>query len=578
MIKQLVILFLLSGSIFAACIGSVSHYVPAVVGNSGGLVNVTITLANGSGNTYISIYPRIGTMTQDSIDTAISYAKKISNYNQTCDMYLTFGEPNTEGLIDGPSAGASLTTMIYALINNAPLRQDTIITGTIDSMGNVGPVGGVYEKVKGAAARGAKFFISPRESVYDMLLLKKLEVQYGIKIMQAETEDEILGFMINNRAIAEPDTISKNRPIPQVPAYNSSGIEVFRSVSAAFLEKEIREIEKLGDSNEQAAAIRSFYQNEIRRQQTMLDKGYYFSAANEAFLNYIDMMTVEAIDSPRIDINKKKINVTNCLNNLPNKTMTETNFELIIGAELRKSWGLNNIKKVEIKDTDLAEDKYSQYNTLSYSQAWCEVAVELIKAVNNTNTSNQVNEALLKDQSKEMLQKAVEAFGNSTDEDLKSRLNIATESDKKGKYGASIFDSVYVIEMSKLANQGRVSASDIKDRAGQLLNETRISLWGKVYQSQAAFLYNDGDYSGSYKIARMASGLDEAVEKMNINFQNKTSPTLVVEEPTNTTNPYLALGAALLAVIAIVAIASRVIKGDGNGRAYNQRARKAYRA
>ncbi len=576
----IVVVLIFASAGFASCGGQISQNVPAVVGNSGSLVNVTMNLGPGNGNIYTSIYPRIGTMTQDSIETAIKYAENISNSDQNCNLYITFGSPNTEGLIDGPSAGAALTTMTYAMLTNQHMRQDTIITGTIDESGNVGQVGGVYEKVKGAAENGAKYFITPPQTVYDMILLKKLEEQYGIKVLQTESEEEVIGFMLHNENISQPDTIAKSRPIPtNISQYNSTKIEDFRKIASDFLQKESNQINNLPSDNSESLSIKKFYQNEITRQQTIFDKGYYFSAANEAFLNYIDMMTVQAISNPRLDIAAKKSQVNDCLNSIKNSSLNSNNFEFVFGYELRKAWANDNINKVEIKSTDLEEDKYRQYNMLSYSQAWCDVGEELAKAASE-KTGTNIDETKLKQQSEETLKEAVDEFGNLTNQDIKDRLDIATESDKEGNYGAAIFDSVYVLEMSRLSKESSGSA---KEKVEILLNQSRTSFWANIYQSQATYLYSQNDYAGAYKIARFGLAIDNAVIEIKRNIGNNSNN--MTNSATNTqqiqndpaSNTSIALGAALLATIAIVLIAIRIIGRSGNGGANNQRTRKAYR-
>ncbi|RIX28276.1 S16 family serine protease [Amnibacterium setariae] len=55
------------------------------------------------------------------------------------------------GAIDGPSAGALKTVGLLALERGEKLKPKVTMTGTINSTGTIGPVGGIPEKVKGAA-------------------------------------------------------------------------------------------------------------------------------------------------------------------------------------------------------------------------------------------------------------------------------------------------------------------------------------------------------------------------------------------------------------------------------------------
>jgi len=63
--------------------------------------------------------------------------------------------------IDGPSAGAATTVATIAAIENRTIRQDVVITGTIQEDGSIGPVGGIFEKAKAADNAGARLFLVP---------------------------------------------------------------------------------------------------------------------------------------------------------------------------------------------------------------------------------------------------------------------------------------------------------------------------------------------------------------------------------------------------------------------------------
>jgi uncharacterized protein len=73
------------------------------------------------------------------------------------------GEYNIEisGPIDGPSAGALMTVGVLSLLAGTEIATDITMTGTINPDGTVGPVGGIPEKIKGAAAEGFKRILIP---------------------------------------------------------------------------------------------------------------------------------------------------------------------------------------------------------------------------------------------------------------------------------------------------------------------------------------------------------------------------------------------------------------------------------
>ena len=65
------------------------------------------------------------------------------------------------GPIDGPSAGALKTVAVLSLLRGEALDADVTMTGTVNPDGTVGPVGGIPEKVLGAAEEGIDTVLIP---------------------------------------------------------------------------------------------------------------------------------------------------------------------------------------------------------------------------------------------------------------------------------------------------------------------------------------------------------------------------------------------------------------------------------
>lgn len=72
------------------------------------------------------------------------------------------------GLIDGPSAGALTTAAMMAAMTGAEVRPEVTMTGTVNPDGSVGPVGGIPQKIRGAAQAGKKVFGYPVGQRYDL--------------------------------------------------------------------------------------------------------------------------------------------------------------------------------------------------------------------------------------------------------------------------------------------------------------------------------------------------------------------------------------------------------------------------
>jgi ATP-dependent Lon protease len=68
---------------------------------------------------------------------------------------------------DGPSAGITITSVIYSLLNNIPIRSKIGMTGEIQMSGEVTAIGGLNYKILGSIKAGIKEFIYPKENERD---------------------------------------------------------------------------------------------------------------------------------------------------------------------------------------------------------------------------------------------------------------------------------------------------------------------------------------------------------------------------------------------------------------------------
>jgi hypothetical protein len=350
-----------------------------------------------------------------------------------------------------------------------------------------------------------------------MLLMDNVEEQYGIEVLEAEHVSDLIGFMIENKSIEQKDMISRNREIPDLKEYNGSNISYFTSISQTMIKLEEGVIDSINDDE-----IRGFFDNEIKRQSSILEQGYLFSAANEAFLNYIDVSTINAITENKVDIARKKGDVSLCLSRLSIPEKTDRNFEWIIGAELRKQWATDRFN-AKISSNLLQEEKFIAYNELMYGQAWCHVSSSLLSGA--PVGGQKINESLWKSLANE---KITEARALNVMGDLKNRLDIAEDSYSTGLYGAAVFDAVFVIE-SKRADTGISTGVDVEIETVKLLSEDRKTMWGQIYQSHGAFLYEMNETTSAYRALRLAAGLENATLSMK-GIIGQTAETEIEEE------------------------------------------------
>ncbi|WP_433230406.1 YlbL family protein [Actinomadura formosensis] len=89
------------------------------------------------------------------------------------------------GDIGGPSAGLMFSLAIYDKLTPGPLTQGKFIagTGTITPEGEVGPIGGIQQKMIAARKAGATVFLTPQKNCADALAARP----DGLRLVRADT-------------------------------------------------------------------------------------------------------------------------------------------------------------------------------------------------------------------------------------------------------------------------------------------------------------------------------------------------------------------------------------------------------
>ena len=92
------------------------------------------------------------------------------------------------GDVGGPSAGTMFALGIYDTLTPGAMTggQKIAGTGTIDSAGEVGPIGGIRQKLVGARDGGADYFLAPADNCNEVVG----HVPDGLRVVRVSTFDE----------------------------------------------------------------------------------------------------------------------------------------------------------------------------------------------------------------------------------------------------------------------------------------------------------------------------------------------------------------------------------------------------
>ncbi len=108
----------------------------------------------------------------------------------TTDYDFPFTVRINAGDVGGPSAGLMFSLAVRDVLTTGDLTGGRRIagTGTIDDSGTVGPIGGIRQKVVGAKASGAQFFLAPAQNCPDLTG----HTPDGLRVVRVETFTDAL--------------------------------------------------------------------------------------------------------------------------------------------------------------------------------------------------------------------------------------------------------------------------------------------------------------------------------------------------------------------------------------------------
>jgi len=167
-----------------------------------------LELKEGTGRVFLDTFP------VTKMDTQIStrFAKEIacSHFKLDCEKYdFIYTIKAKSSIIGGPSAGAAITTLTSVALLNLPFDQRVAITGTINSGGIIGPIGGLKEKLEAASKINLKQVLIAQGSGNQSLnqseevdLIQYAHNNLSLDVTEVLNLDEIL-FYISGKKITQ---------------------------------------------------------------------------------------------------------------------------------------------------------------------------------------------------------------------------------------------------------------------------------------------------------------------------------------------------------------------------------------
>src|ERR671910_853725 len=155
------------------------------------------------GDTVPVVVLREGEERTVAVRTAESARGTVIGVGLRLDYDLPVDVSQRTGNVGGPSAGLMFSLAIYDVLTPGELTgaKEIAGTGTMEDDGTVGPIGGIRQKLVGAQAAGADFFLTPADNCSDVAG----HVPDGLRVVRVATFDEGLAAV---RGIASGDAAS----------------------------------------------------------------------------------------------------------------------------------------------------------------------------------------------------------------------------------------------------------------------------------------------------------------------------------------------------------------------------------
>jgi uncharacterized protein len=521
-----------------------------------------LELKPGDGEVWSSVSgPLVGTATQSTEKIAVKVAK---NYFEGVEKYDYFFSIDSEAsVVDGPSAGSAMALLTVSTLEGKVLPKEVGLTGTITNTGEIGPVGGVFEKAKEAAKNGIKLFLIPAgesrqvvklpDGVQNLNLPEYALEEWGMKVVETGTLDEVLKYAFSD--IGEID-ISETTPL-EIPTYIPEKIEAAKAaqplgeLNTKFIQQTRDAITRaqnslnhtlLDDAGLIEVLSRSLSDSEktVNEAELLTQNGYHYSAGNLAFWARVNAYFVEDVsESPElIDLESgmlrdwaetlnDRINVQQAVFD---KTVPIEGVEWYIAAQQRLTWAQEQLQALEsapvivVATEDAAHAQaVTRIQDYEFAKAWYESSQEFYNVALQQSTKGLKTQTPFAEYYSDFLKNAengLTLIQDGAGEDAERRLNAALLDQAKERHLSAAMNAASALALINgilIENDGE---KDIRETLETKITNLEEKLkqspdkygWVHLYLDHAKFYLNSANYfkginQGTSAANSLSSGL-----------------------------------------------------------------------
>ncbi len=564
---------------------------------------LTVDVKPGNGDIAIDLGNSIvGESTQESVRDAIAAATNILGVNKEKYDFLVKIESPAEK-IDGPSAGLAIALATYAALQGKDVPDHISATGQIDADGTVYPVGGIYGKAKAAHDVGVKIFLIPAGERNTIAEIEE-EVEPGI-VQTVEKEIDIVQYAKENwdmdiyevselkqavDIVFEGKVPEQNIPISGQteeldnfvpPAADVNKSKPFKELAEALVQgaraavndakscsltlRDVSTEQYLKDSLKTAESM-------VDRAAMLLEKGYYYTAANYSFLAKIDAETYKNIcEHPSLldptstayqDLLQDTENQLHTLETeLQDANMNKNNFEWIGAARDRLIRAKYNFEALQ-NTAHAAKPSPAYLRQLISIREWISSAEEMYRKGREIdgpelgNLQELAKQAII---SVEDIRQMVDV----RDQSIQERIEWAKTAYELGWYYTAALEAASArgLALGDVIAQRKDPVSALAEKFSDPFEP--VGIWDELYENHAKYYYEAAKYykrSGkSEKAKDMATtGLQlymMAREIQKIHKSIYAAPTVIISvEKTNKISMEDSTTAMLAGAVLIISV------------------------
>jgi uncharacterized protein len=516
----------------------------------------------GTGKVWSSVSgPLVGTATQSTEKIAVKVAK---NYFTDVEEYDYFFSIDSEAsVVDGPSAGSAMALLVVGSLMDEKIPQNIGLTGTITNTGEVGPVGGVFEKSKEAAKDGIKLFLIPageskqvvklEDGVKNIYLPEYALDEWGMKVIETYTLDEVLKYAFANFEDIDVNQTQQD----EIPTYIPEKIEAAPSVqpmsalNTIFIAQTRTAITQaqnalnstlLDDAGLIEALSRSLSESGKTADEAELltQNGYHYSAGNFAFLARVNAYFVhdvsedpDLIDLESSELDKRIVELSKLINQQQvqfDKIVPVEGVEWYIAAQQRLTWAQEQVETLQstpiivVATQDAAHAQaVGRVLDYEYAKAWYESSGEFYQVALQQSTKGFKTQSPFSDYYTDFIANAENGLSliqDGSGEDAARRLDAALIDKANNRHLSAAMNaasSLGLINAILIENdaekdvretlEGKIESLEIK-----MAEKTQKFGWAHLYLDHAKFYLKSANYyqginQGASAASSLSSGL-----------------------------------------------------------------------